>query len=66
MLLERGKIIEFDRYAVFWWMMRKKTEILYCVLRPATLLKDTTSKFYLLCKATGKEEFATLKQMAGV
>ena len=39
---------------------------LYCVLRPATLLKDSTSKFYLLCKAAGKEEFATLKKMAGV
>ena len=24
MLLEQGKIIEFDRYAVFWWKMRKK------------------------------------------
>jgi hypothetical protein len=44
----------------------EKTNLLFCVLRPATLLKDSTSKFYLLCKATGKEEFATLKKLAGV
>ncbi|KAF8178248.1 multidrug resistance-associated ABC transporter [Pholiota molesta] len=46
MLLEQGRIIEFDR--------------------PATLLSNTSSKFYALCKATGKEEFAVLKKMAGV
>ncbi|KAF8627345.1 hypothetical protein AX15_004416 [Amanita polypyramis BW_CC] len=34
--------------------------------RPAVLLGDPSSKFYALCKATGKEEFATLKRMAGV
>ncbi|KAF5378754.1 hypothetical protein D9615_006977 [Tricholomella constricta] len=34
--------------------------------RPSTLLRDPTSKFYALCKATGKEEFAMLKKMAGV
>ncbi|KAL1665993.1 P-loop containing nucleoside triphosphate hydrolase protein [Schizophyllum commune] len=32
---------------------------------PATLLRDTSSKFYSLCKATGKEEFAMLKKLAG-
>ncbi|KAF8802271.1 multidrug resistance-associated ABC transporter [Phlegmacium glaucopus] len=46
MLLEQGRIIEFDR--------------------PATLLRNSTSKFYSLCKATGKEEFSMLKKMAGV
>ncbi|KJA25547.1 hypothetical protein HYPSUDRAFT_37542 [Hypholoma sublateritium FD-334 SS-4] len=46
MLLEQGKIIEFDR--------------------PSTLLANTTSKFYALCKATGKDEFAVLKKMAGI
>lgn len=33
---------------------------------PATLLSNPQSKFYALCKATGKEEFAVLKKMAGV
>ncbi|KAI0066796.1 multidrug resistance-associated ABC transporter [Artomyces pyxidatus] len=33
---------------------------------PATLLSDSNSKFYALCKATGKDEFAVLKKMAGV
>ncbi|KAJ7155701.1 multidrug resistance-associated ABC transporter [Mycena filopes] len=34
--------------------------------RPAVLLADKSSKFYSLCKATGKEEFAMLQKMAGV
>jgi len=34
--------------------------------RPSTLLQDSTSKFYALCKATGREEFAMLKKMAGI
>ena len=46
MLLEDGKIIEFDA--------------------PENLLADRESKFYALCKATGKEEFSTLKRLAGV
>ncbi|RPD54947.1 multidrug resistance-associated ABC transporter [Lentinus tigrinus ALCF2SS1-7] len=33
---------------------------------PAALLSDPQSKFYALCKATGKQEFAVLKKMAGV
>ncbi|KAL4079580.1 hypothetical protein J3A83DRAFT_4368342 [Scleroderma citrinum] len=33
--------------------------------RPATLLEDPNSRFYLLCKATGKKEFSILKKMAG-
>jgi len=44
MLLEQGRIVEFDR--------------------PAMLLSNPASKFYALCKATGKEEFAMLKRMA--
>ncbi|KAF8879657.1 ATP-binding cassette transporter [Gymnopilus junonius] len=46
MLLEQGRIVEFDQ--------------------PATLLSNSASKFYALCKATGKEEFAMLKKLAGV
>lgn len=34
--------------------------------KPATLLSDSSSKFYSLCKATGKDEFAVLRRMAGV
>jgi ABC-type multidrug transport system fused ATPase/permease subunit len=34
--------------------------------RPAVLLADHASAFYQLCKATGKEEFAQLKKMAGM
>jgi len=33
---------------------------------PATLLADQSSRFYGLCQATGKSEFAVLKKMAGV
>ncbi|KAJ6499847.1 P-loop containing nucleoside triphosphate hydrolase protein [Mycena vulgaris] len=44
MLLDQGRIVEFER--------------------PGTLLEDPTSKFYALCKATGKDEFAMLKKGA--
>ncbi|KAI0062503.1 ATP-binding cassette transporter [Artomyces pyxidatus] len=33
---------------------------------PATLLSNSDSKFYSLCRATGKDEFAVLKKLAGV
>jgi len=33
---------------------------------PVALLSDQSSKFYKLCKATGTEEFAMLKKLAGV
>ena len=33
---------------------------------PGNLLANRDSKFYALCKATGKDEFATLKRLAGV
>lgn len=46
MLLEDGKIVEFDT--------------------PHALLSDGGSKFYALCKATGREEFSMLKKLAGV
>ena len=65
MVLEQGRIIEFDRYCEQVFGNDEKTNF-YCVLRPATLLKDSTSKFYSMCKATGKAEFATLKNLAGV
>ncbi|TFK68805.1 multidrug resistance-associated ABC transporter [Pluteus cervinus] len=45
MLLEQGRIVEFDR--------------------PGVLLSNPSSKFYALCKATGKDEFAMLKKLAG-
>ncbi|TBU28095.1 multidrug resistance-associated ABC transporter [Dichomitus squalens] len=45
MLLDQGRIVEFDT--------------------PAALLSNPQSKFYALCKATGKQEFAVLKKMAG-
>lgn len=34
--------------------------------KPATLLADPQSKFHALCQATGKQEFTTLKRMAGI
>lgn len=46
MLLDEGRIIEFDS--------------------PAKLLSDPNTRFYALCKATGKSEFAVLKRMAGI
>ncbi|KAJ3748238.1 multidrug resistance-associated ABC transporter [Lentinula raphanica] len=46
MLLDQGRIVEFDK--------------------PGVLLADSTSKFHALCKATGKEEFATLNKLAGL
>ena len=46
MLLEEGRIVEFDS--------------------PAVLLSVPSSKFYSLCKATGRNEFAVLRRMAGV
>ncbi|KAL9710249.1 hypothetical protein Ac2012v2_006545 [Leucoagaricus gongylophorus] len=46
MVLEEGRIIEFDN--------------------PSSLLTDSSSKFHALCKASGKDEFAMLKKMAGI
>ncbi|KAL0959849.1 hypothetical protein HGRIS_011525 [Hohenbuehelia grisea] len=46
MLLDQGRIVEFDK--------------------PSVLLSNSSSDFYQLCKATGKEEFQTLKRLAGV
>ncbi|KAF9479792.1 multidrug resistance-associated ABC transporter [Pholiota conissans] len=33
---------------------------------PVTLLRNPESKFYTLCKASGKEEFSLLKKLAGI
>ncbi|KAG6377471.1 P-loop containing nucleoside triphosphate hydrolase protein [Boletus reticuloceps] len=44
-LLDEGRIVEFDR--------------------PATLLADSDSRFYSLCKAAGRKEFYVLKRLAG-
>lgn len=64
MLLDEGRIREFDRY---------DSQLSYAVYRadfsfyrPATLLRNPASGFYALCKATGKDEFSTLQKMAGV
>ncbi|KAG1862050.1 multidrug resistance-associated ABC transporter [Suillus subalutaceus] len=46
MLLDQGKIVEFDH--------------------PAVLLSDPSSQFHGLCEATGENEFAMLKNLAGV
>ncbi|KAJ8520309.1 hypothetical protein ONZ45_g2846 [Pleurotus djamor] len=46
MLLDNGRIVEFDK--------------------PSVLLNNSSSKFYDLCKATGKDEFQVLKKMAGL
>jgi len=32
--------------------------------RPSVLLSDPSTKFYALCQATGREEFAVLKRLA--
>ena len=65
MLLDNGRIAEFDRSVLrfAWWYTR--TRLIDSLYSPATLLRDTSSKFYSLCKATGKEEFAMLKKLAG-
>ncbi|KAJ7489160.1 multidrug resistance-associated ABC transporter [Mycena latifolia] len=34
--------------------------------RPRTLLQNSDSTFYKMCKATGSDEFATLRSMAGI
>lgn len=46
MLLDEGKIVEFDH--------------------PTVLLSNPSSQFYGLCEATGENEFAMLKNLAGV
>ncbi|ESK87928.1 atp-binding cassette transporter [Moniliophthora roreri MCA 2997] len=46
MLLDQGRIVEFDQ--------------------PKVLLSRPNSRFYALCKATGKEEFSMLRKLAGV
>ena len=46
MLLDQGKLVEFDK--------------------PAVLLSNPQSSFYNLCKAAGKQEFATLQMLAGL
>jgi len=59
--MEEGRIIEFDRYVSILLSHKMLSET---TLSPAVLLKDPSSKFYSLCKATGRPEFATLKTLA--
>ena len=65
MVLDEGHIAEFDKYVFF-----HKAGLLVltqgALSRPSVLLSNPASKFYALCKVTGKEEFAMLKKMAGV
>jgi hypothetical protein len=60
MLLDQGRVVEFDRC-----VKHKTLKANLIVVRPDVLLKSPSSKFFALCKATGEEEFATLKKMAG-
>jgi len=65
MVLEEGRIIEFDKWAIGISSMSPP----YLVTNshsPSSLLTDSSSKFHALCKASGKDEFAMLKKMAGL
>jgi ABC-type multidrug transport system fused ATPase/permease subunit len=53
-------VISYDRVMVLDQGRLKEFD------RPTVLLADPSSAFYQLCKATGKEEFAQLKKMAGM
>ena len=71
-------IIDYDRVSDFSrrWFFRltiAATQVMLldqgCIAefdKPAKLLADPSTKFHSLCKATGKNEFAVLKKMAGV
>lgn len=56
---------EFDEHMRFQIMLLDEGRVVEFD-SPTTLLRDPSSRFYKLCKATGKEEFAVLKRMAGV
>lgn len=53
-------IIDYDLVAV----MEKGNVVEF--EKPSTLLRDTTSRFYKLCRASGKRELVHLKQSAGM
>jgi ABC-type multidrug transport system fused ATPase/permease subunit len=53
-------VITYDRVMVLDQGRLKEFE------KPSVLLADPNSAFYQLCKATGKDEFAQLKKMAGL
>ncbi|KAJ6577627.1 multidrug resistance-associated ABC transporter [Mycena capillaripes] len=55
-------VIDFDRVSA----LREGSLSSIPDILPGVLLRNPNSKFYSLCKATGKEEFAVLKKMAGV
>jgi len=52
-------VIDYDRV-----MLLDEGRIVECD-RPARLLADSSSRFYALCKATGRTEFSVLKRLAG-
>ncbi|PWN31582.1 P-loop containing nucleoside triphosphate hydrolase protein [Meira miltonrushii] len=53
-------IIDYDFVAV----MEKGNVVEF--EKPSTLLRDSTSRFYKLCRASGKRELVHLKQSAGI
>lgn len=63
MILDNGRIAEYDR-CVFGRRQSLRRAHIFC--SPSVLLRDNSSKFHALCKATGKEEFSMLKKKAGV
>ncbi len=63
MLLDQGRIVEFDRCVDLSDNIRPSDVQLHS---PFALLGNSNSRFFALCKATGKDEFAVLKQMAGL
>ena len=64
MLLDQGRIIEFNQYVELPGDDEKINPIIF--IDPPALFRNSNSKFYSLCKATGKEGFGMLKKMAGV
>lgn len=72
-------VIDYDRvtfsslYTCFFVLLRIAIQIMLLsdgriveFDKPQVLLADSSSKFHALCKATGKEEFSTLKKLAGL
>ncbi|KAF8870663.1 hypothetical protein BD779DRAFT_1454999, partial [Infundibulicybe gibba] len=58
-------VIDYDRVSVSSRLFERGAPLPNDA-KPAVPLSDTTSKFYALCQATGKDEFARLRKLAGV
>jgi hypothetical protein len=65
MILDEGRIIEFDRCVS---VLKIQGLILTGdnTPSPSVLLHNPASRFYSFCKATGKEEFAMLRKIANM